>query len=163
MRRAVLIIAGDSDVRTTLERWIASAGYSVRRLESKEGAREAVAASNATAAILRVERIDLALLDLSRSLRETGCRLVALVGTVGDIRRFRRFGFVADAYLVPPLKESDVLAALESPVAQVKEDDVAREALVRTAWTQHSRWQIGRTTELTSADENGRTLQGPAL
>ena len=36
-------------------------------------------------------------------------------------------------------------------------------ALVRTAWTQHSRWQIGRTTELTSADENGRTLQGPAL
>jgi hypothetical protein len=36
-------------------------------------------------------------------------------------------------------------------------------ALVRTAWTQHSRWQIGRTTELTSAHENGRTLQGPAL
>jgi CheY-like chemotaxis protein len=36
-------------------------------------------------------------------------------------------------------------------------------ALVRTAWTQHSRWQIGRTTELTRADENGRTLQGPAL
>jgi hypothetical protein len=36
-------------------------------------------------------------------------------------------------------------------------------ALVRTAWTQHSRWRIGRTTELTSADENGRTLQGPAL
>jgi 3-phenylpropionate/trans-cinnamate dioxygenase ferredoxin reductase component len=36
-------------------------------------------------------------------------------------------------------------------------------ALVRTAWTQHSRWQIGQTTELTSADENGRTLQGPAL
>ena len=36
-------------------------------------------------------------------------------------------------------------------------------APVRTAWTQHSRWQIGRTTELTSADENGRTLQGPAL
>ena len=36
-------------------------------------------------------------------------------------------------------------------------------ALVRTAWTQHSRWQIGRTTELTSADENGRNLQGPAL
>jgi len=36
-------------------------------------------------------------------------------------------------------------------------------ALVRTAWTQHSRWQIGRTTGLTSAHENGRTLQGPAL
>jgi adenylate cyclase len=36
-------------------------------------------------------------------------------------------------------------------------------ALVRTTWTQHSRWQIGRTTELTSAHENGRTLQGPAL
>jgi flavin reductase (DIM6/NTAB) family NADH-FMN oxidoreductase RutF len=36
-------------------------------------------------------------------------------------------------------------------------------ALVRTAWKQHSRWQIGRTTELKSADENGRTLQGPAL
>jgi DNA-binding response OmpR family regulator/TolB-like protein len=129
MRSAVLIIAGDSDVRTTLERWIASAGYSVRRLESEEGAREAVAASDATAAILRVERIDLALLDLSRSLTETGCRLVAMVGTVGDIRRFRRFGFVADAYLVPPLKESDVLAALESPVAQVKEDDVARDTV----------------------------------
>ena len=41
--------------------------------------------------------------------------------------------------------------------------DVLQEALVRTAWTQHSRWQIGRTTELTSAHENGRTLQGPAL
>ena len=39
----------------------------------------------------------------------------------------------------------------------------ASTALVRTAWTQHSRWQIGRTTELTSANENGRTLQGPAL
>jgi DNA-binding NtrC family response regulator len=73
MRSAVLIIAGDSNVRTTLERWIASAGYSVRRLESQEGAREAVAASDATAAILRVERIDLALLDLARSSRETGC------------------------------------------------------------------------------------------
>jgi xylulokinase len=36
-------------------------------------------------------------------------------------------------------------------------------ALVRTAWKQHSRWQIGRTTELTSAHENGRTLQGSAL
>ena len=33
-------------------------------------------------------------------------------------------------------------------------------ALVRTAWTQHSRWQIGRTTELTSADENGRLFKG---
>ena len=88
-----------------------------------------VAASDATAAILQVERIDLALLDLSRSLRETGCRLVAMVGTVGDIRRFRRFGFVAHAYLAPPLKESDVLAALESPVAQVKEDDVARDTV----------------------------------
>src|SRR5580692_388861 len=32
-------------------------------------------------------------------------------------------------------------------------------ALVRTGWTQHSRWQIGRTTELASAHENGRTLQ----
>jgi branched-subunit amino acid aminotransferase/4-amino-4-deoxychorismate lyase len=42
--------------------------------------------------------------------------------------------------------------------------DLAHEAaLVRTAWKQHSRWQIGRTTELTSAHENGRTLQGPAL
>jgi Virulence factor BrkB len=40
---------------------------------------------------------------------------------------------------------------------------IAPMALVRTAWTQHSRWQIGRTTELTSAHENGRTLQGPAL
>ena len=41
--------------------------------------------------------------------------------------------------------------------------DQMRGALGRTAWTQHSRWQIGRTTELTSADENGRTLQGQAL
>jgi transposase len=40
---------------------------------------------------------------------------------------------------------------------------VAVGALVRTAWTQHSRWQIGRTTKLTSAHENERTLQGPAL
>ena len=36
-------------------------------------------------------------------------------------------------------------------------------ALVQTAWTGHSHWQIGRTTELMSAHENGRTLQGPAL
>jgi transposase-like protein len=34
-------------------------------------------------------------------------------------------------------------------------------ALVQTAWTQHSRWQIGGTTELTSAHEDGRTLQRP--
>jgi sodium/bile acid cotransporter 7 len=36
-------------------------------------------------------------------------------------------------------------------------------ALVRTAWTQHSRWRIGRTTELTSADENGRTSRAGTL
>ena len=41
--------------------------------------------------------------------------------------------------------------------------DALTTALVRTAWTQHGRWQIGRTTELTRADENGRTFQGAAL
>ena len=44
-----------------------------------------------------------------------------MVGTVGDIRRFRRFGFAADAYLRAASQgERDVLAALRSPVAQVK-------------------------------------------
>ena len=125
MRSVVLIIAGDFGARTTIKGWIASAGYAVRRLDSVEGAREAAAASDAVAAIVRVERIDLALLDLSRSLRETGRRLVAIVGTVGDIGRFRRSGLVADAYLVPPLKQCDVLAALEPLVGRVKEDEDA--------------------------------------
>jgi two-component system, OmpR family, response regulator len=100
----------------------------VRCLKGVDGAGEAVAAPDVTAAILRVECIDLAMLDLARSLREIGRTLVAIVGKVGDIRRFRRLGFVADAYLAPPLKEGDVLAALGSPVGPPKEDEDTQDA-----------------------------------
>jgi glycine hydroxymethyltransferase len=62
----------------------------------------------------------------------------------------------------PPLRPSGLrLGTPACTTRGMNEEDMM--ALVRTAWTQHSRWQIGRTTELTSADENGRTLQGPAL
>ena len=58
---------------------------------------------------------------------------------------------------------SERTAGLVIPLLHGVFNSVSSMALVRTAGTQHSRWQIGRTTELTSAHENGRTLQGPAL
>ena len=58
--------------------------------------------------------------------------------------RSRRAGISADTDVVRPAIGAGSL----------------RTALVRTAWTQHSRWQIGRTTELTSADENGFDSRG---
>jgi pimeloyl-ACP methyl ester carboxylesterase len=62
-------------------------------------------------------------------------------------------------YYAPAESVLDYLKAIRQPTLIVQgSNDVIVPALVRTAWTQHSRWQIGRTTELTSAHENGRTL-----
>ena len=54
---------------------------------------------------------------------------------------------------VPGLPRTKALRTIESN----------KNALLAAIDGYRARWQIGRTTELTSADENGRTLQGPAL
>ncbi len=86
-------------------------------------AREALAASEIAAGILRVERLDIEFLAVARQLREIGCGLIAVVDKSDDIGRLRRFGFVADAYLTRPLKESDVLAGIAAVIRPAGTDE----------------------------------------
>jgi DNA-binding response OmpR family regulator/TolB-like protein len=122
MRIQVLVVAREADLRAKLGHWLAPAGYAVLSVESPQRAREAFAGGGIAASILRVVRPGVAMLDLARRLREVGCRLFAIIDSSDDIGRLRRFGFVADAYLAPPLTENDVLAAVRSVGGQDMSD-----------------------------------------
>ena len=122
MRIQVLVVAREADLRAKLGHWLAPAGYAVLSVESPQRARKAFAGGGIAASILRVVRPDVAMLDLARRLREVGCRLFAIIDSSDDIGRLRRFGFVADAYLAPPLTENDVLAAVRSVGGQDMSD-----------------------------------------
>jgi DNA-binding response OmpR family regulator/TolB-like protein len=112
----LLVIASDAGLQMTLARWLVPAGYAIESAEGPGQALRALQAAAVTVAIFRVEQWDVATFAVARELRGTRCGLVAIVDSVNDIGRLRRFGFVPDLCLAQPLKASDVVEGIEAVV-----------------------------------------------
>jgi DNA-binding response OmpR family regulator len=112
MRHGILVVAQDVKLRSTLARWLMSAGYFVELAENDRRAREVLADRRMALTIVAVTRhaAGTAVFDPG----EKGGKLVIATERAQDLGRLTRSAPTADAYLPIPLDEKEVLARIES-------------------------------------------------
>jgi DNA-binding response OmpR family regulator/TolB-like protein len=125
MRKRLLVVATDAGLRRVLAHWLTPAGYAIELAESARKAGEVLASGKLEGGILRVERPDEAILALARRVRDLGGGLIAIVDEVAEIGRLKRLGLGADAYLVQPLKQREVLAEVAAVMPPARLDAAA--------------------------------------
>jgi TolB-like protein/DNA-binding response OmpR family regulator/Flp pilus assembly protein TadD len=110
MRHRILVVAQDVMLRSTLARWLMSAGYSVELAEGERRAREVLAHHRIALTILACGRPGAPVLDLDGS---CGKRIV-VSESVHEMARLERSMPSADRSLPIPLDEQAVLAGVKS-------------------------------------------------
>src|SRR5215471_18445599 len=110
MRHRILIVAQDVTLRSTLARWLMSAGYSVELAEGERRAREVLAGHQIALTILASGRFGLPAFDLDRS-----CDKRIVVTEPGaEAVPPERSASALNGYLSTPLDEQAVLAGVKS-------------------------------------------------
>ena len=119
MRHRVLVVAQDVMLRSTLARWLMSAGYIVELAESERRAREVFANHKVALTLLAPGRSGGPELDLA----DTGGKLIVVAEQPHDRAP------AADGYLSVPLDEQEVLACIKSVLqTEPGDDDKASQA-----------------------------------
>src|SRR6516165_6694383 len=119
MRHRVLVVAQDVMLRSTLARWLMSAGYIVELAESERRAREVFANHKVALTLLAPGRSGGPALELA----ETGGKLIVVAEQPHDRAP------AADGYLSAPLDEQEVLACIKSVLqTEPGDDDKASQA-----------------------------------
>ena len=119
LRHRVLVVAQDVMLRSTLARWLMSAGYIVELAESERRAREVFANHKVALTLLAPSRSGGPVLDLA----DTGGKLIVVAEQPHDRAP------AADGYLSVPLDEQEVLACIKSVLqTEPGDDDKASQA-----------------------------------
>ena len=120
MRRRLLVVARDVNLRATLARWLAPAGFAIELAEGARRAREVLDAGEIAAGILRIERSDAAILPIARELRDAGGRLIVVLDEAPAKGQSMRYRLDADAFLREPLTEQAVVERIKAVLAPIE-------------------------------------------
>lgn len=120
MRRRLLVVARDVNLRATLARWLAPAGFAIELAEGARRAREVLDAGEIAAGILRIERSDAAILPIARELRDAGGRLIVVLDEAPAKGQSMRYRLDADAFLREPLTEQAVVERINAVLAPIE-------------------------------------------
>jgi DNA-binding response OmpR family regulator len=112
MRHSVLVVAQDATLRSTLARWLMPAGYSVELAENDIRAREVLANRRMalTIVVLPSHPAGAPIFDPG----EKGGKLIIASERRQDLGGLTRSAATADAYLLLPLDEREVMARVEA-------------------------------------------------
>jgi TolB-like protein/DNA-binding response OmpR family regulator len=117
----ILVVARDVAVRAALARILTGAGYKVELAEGPKRAREVV--TGVTLAVVSIEGLGKAGLELARELSETTGGLVVVLEHQQEIDHLTHSPLKADAYIRKPLNEQNVLERIRGLLKQGSRDD----------------------------------------
>ena len=121
MRKRLLVVARDVNLRAAMARWLAPAGFVIEPAESAKKAREVLATTEIAVGILRMEGLDAALLALTAELRRAGSKLIIIGDEIESSRRLRWLGLKVDAFLREPTTQEVVVARVRAVVEPLNE------------------------------------------
>ena len=108
MKQFILVVADDAALGASLARWPIAAGYAVELAEGAKRAREV--ADRVALAILAVDRLGEAGLDLARELVQSIGRLVVVTERTEELDRWTGSPVATGGCLRMPLNEAELLA-----------------------------------------------------
>jgi DNA-binding response OmpR family regulator/class 3 adenylate cyclase/predicted ATPase len=116
MRKGVLVVAQELALRAQIARAVHSAGYTVEVAASRKRAFQLVADGNIEAAIMVMDS-GAAAMTLARELRAAIPRMIVLADPMDEVIRPARSLPAADAFLLQPLSEQELLDRLTQVMA----------------------------------------------
>ena len=119
-QRAILIVDDDQIIRETLRDLLESKGYSVDTVETGKEAMEKVKARSFDLALLDIKLPDIEGTELLRKMHAIAPRIMKVMMTAYGALRIAMdsFNFGADAYLLKPIKDEDLLRTVEEKLRE---------------------------------------------
>ena len=119
-QRAILIVDDDQIIRETLRDLLESKGYSVDTVETGKEAMEKVKARSFDLALLDIKLPDIEGTELLRKMHSLTPRTMKVMMTAYGALRIAMdsFNFGADAYLLKPIKDEDLLRTVEEKLRE---------------------------------------------
>ena len=128
----ILVVDGDWEIRTLLERYLLSQGFRVSTAADGRRVAEILATAKIDLIVLDVMLSDVSGLDLCRSLRERAALPIILLSALReDVDRITGLELGVDNYLGKPFSPRELLARIRAMLPRVSEPEVPSEPALR--------------------------------
>jgi two-component system OmpR family response regulator len=123
MKPRILVVADDAALRAALARWLMAAGYAVEPAETPKHARDVIADAGIALAILALDRLGPAGLELAREVGAQIEHVIVIAGQPNAAGSPTGSSISSGDYLAMPVSEHDLLARVKAALGATPTDD----------------------------------------